>query len=248
VAADRGLFGRQYMSVNRVASAMTDSLGSGQASVAHEMFHAVFRSYNIPALLFCNSAGKQCEDSSSGINEGMATSAGYWIDQGSPAKPRPNQAPRQLYLPFGWFSPADPATMYMNQDFYVYLLRVGTLANFRMHLEALAAAVLPAGATFFEVFNAYDTALDGATTGFGGNFTQTWAYYAADRGYVRTPDGWLWPKEPQGATAGAQYVVDSSLFSGYMTDFGTFTTKAGCTAKCTETAKATSWRTCKTPG
>lgn len=213
VAADRGLFGRQYMSVNRVASAMTDPLGSGQASVAHEMFHAVFRSYNIPALRFCNAAGDECRRSSSGFNEGMATSAGYWIDQGSPAKPRPNQAPRPLYWPFGWFSPDDGDTMYMNQDFYVYLLRVGTLANFRMHLEALASAVLPARGTLLEVLNAYDTALDAAPTGFGGNFTQTWAYCAADRGYVRTPDGWLWPTEPQGAAAGAQYVVDTSMFA-----------------------------------
>lgn len=214
VAADRGLFGRQYMSVDRVASAMSDPLGSGKASVAHEMFHAVFRSYGIPALLFCNAAGDECRRSSSGINEGMATSAGYFIDQGSPAKPRPNQSPRPLYWPFGWFSTADPNTMYTNQDFYVYLLRVGTLANFRMHLEALTAAVLPARGTLLEVLNAYDTALDFAPTGFDGNFTQTWAFYAADRGYVRTPDGWLWPTEPRGAAAGAQYVVDSSMFAG----------------------------------
>jgi hypothetical protein len=41
---------------------------------------------------------------------------------------------------------------------------------------------------------------------------------------------------------------DECLFSGYMTDLGTFTTKAACAAQCTATANATSWRTCKTPG
>ena len=212
VDADHGLFGRQYMSVDRIASLSTDSLGSGQASVAHEMFHAIFRSYNIPNEVFCDPA-KECQRSYSGINEGMATSAGYFIDQGSPAKPRPNQTVRPLWWPFGYFATNDADTMYMNQDFFVYLLRVGTLANFRMHLEALASSVIPANADFFGVLNAYDMALDASTTGFGGNFTQTWAWYTADRAYARSPDGWLWPTEPAGGTPGATYTLDASLFS-----------------------------------
>jgi hypothetical protein len=120
---------------------------------------------------------------------------------------------RPLLLPFGYFATNDADTMYMNQDFYVYLLRVGTLANFRMHLEALAGTVIPANANSFDVLNAYDTALDASTTGFGGNFTQTWAWYTADRAYARSPDGWLWPTEPAGGTPGATYTLDSSLFS-----------------------------------
>lgn len=61
-----------------------------------------------------------------------------------------------------------------------------------------AAAIDHPGLQMLEVLNAYDTALDLALTGFDGNLTQTWAFYAADRGYVRTPDGWLWPTEPRG--------------------------------------------------
>jgi hypothetical protein len=213
VAADNGLFGRQYMSVNRVATPSTDRLGSGQASVAHEMFHAILRAYNIPNLIFCNNNGNGCRRSYSGINEGMATAAGYWIDQGSPAKPRPSEDVRPMWLPFGWFSTQDPGTMYANQDFFVYLLRVGSLENFRMHLEGLATAALPANGTLLAVLAAYDKALDVAPTGFGGNFTQTWAWYAADRAYMRDPDGYLWPNEPAGGTPGATYVLDSSLFA-----------------------------------
>jgi hypothetical protein len=210
--ADHGLFGRQYMSVDRIASPLTDPLGSGQASVAHEMFHAVFRAYKVPALLFCDTANS-CQDSSDGFNEGMATAAGYFIDQGSPAKPRPNQVARPMWWPFGWFDPASASTMYMNQDFYVYLLRVGTLANFRMHLEALTQAVLTVNSNLLTVLNAYDAALDLGQTGFGGNFTQTWAWYAADRLYQRTPDGWLWPNEPAGSTPGTSYVLDASMLN-----------------------------------
>jgi hypothetical protein len=176
------------------------------------MFHAIFRAYNIPNEVFCDPP-KECRRSYAGINEGMATSAGYFIDQGSPAKPRPNQIVRPLWWPFGYFATNDGDTMYMNQDFFVYLLRVGTLANFRMHLEALAGTVIPANADFFGVLNAYDTALDASTTGFDGNFTQTWAWYTADRAYARSPDGWLWPTEPAGGTPGAAYTLDSSLFS-----------------------------------
>jgi hypothetical protein len=213
VAADHGLFGRQYMSTKRIASTLADPLGSGQASVAHEMFHAIFRSYNIPNLVFCNDAGDECRRSYAGINEGMATAAGYWIDQGSPAKPRPNQVVRPLWWPFAWFTPNDGDTMYMNQDFFVYLLRVGTLANVRMHLEALVPSALPANGGLLDVLAAYGAALDASATGFGGNFTQTWAWYAADRAYIRSPDGWLWPSEPAGGTPGAGYVLDPGMFA-----------------------------------
>jgi len=226
VAADNGLFGRQYMSVDRIASLPTNSLGSGQASIAHEMFHAIFRSYAISNLVFCNPA-TECRRSYAGINEGMATAAGYWIDQGSPAKPRPNQTVRPAWWPFAWFTPKDGDTMYMNQDFYVYLLRVGTLANFRMQLEALATAVVPANSDMFATLNAYGMALDAKDTGFGGNFSQTWAWYIADRTYARTPDGWLWPSEPAGAIPGTGYVLDASLFDA---ESNVQITKDDCTA------------------
>ena len=175
--------------------------------------------------MFCNPA-KECRRSYAGINEGMATAAGYWIDQGSPAKPRPNQTVRPLYWPFAWFTPKDSDTMYMNQDFYVYLLRVGTLANFRMHLEALTSAVVPANSDLLTTLNAYDMALDTSTTGFGGNFTQTWAWYVADRAYARTADGWLWPNEPAGTLPGTGYVLDASLFDA---DSNVQITKNDCT-------------------
>jgi hypothetical protein len=177
------------------------------------MMHAVFRAYNVPSLLFCKANNKDCQRSYAGINEGMATSAGYWIDQGSPAKPRPNQTVRPLWWPYAWFTPNDTDTMYMNQDFFVYLLRVGTLDNFRMQLEALATAALPARGDLFTVINAYGAALDALPTGFGGNFTQTFAWYTADRAYIRSADGWLWPGEPKGGTAGTAYVFDPSLFA-----------------------------------
>ena len=209
--ADHGLFGRQYLSVDRIGSPPTFSLGSGLASVAHEMFHAIFRSYRLPASTICDPSG-DCERTHSGINEGMATAVGYWIDQGSPAKPRPSETVRPVSWPFAYFDPSDSGTMYTNQDFYVYLLRVGTLDNFRMQLEALVASVMPASGDSYSFFNAYGAALDAAPTGFGGNFTQTWTWYAADRAYQRTPDGWLWPNEPAGGTPGATYVLDSSLF------------------------------------
>lgn len=212
-AGDGGLFGRQYMSVGRVASPLTDPLGSGKASIAHEMFHAIFRAYRVPARFLCDNNNQKCRATSMGFNEGMATAAGYFIDQGSPAKPRPTERVRPLWWPFGWFDRAAPGTMYMNQDFYVYLLRVGTLANFRMHLEALAGTALPANGTLFDILAAYHAALDVGETGFGGNFTQTWAWYVADRGYARSPDGWLWPGEPTGGTPGDDYFLDPALWS-----------------------------------
>jgi hypothetical protein len=63
------------------------------------------------------------------------------------------------------------------------------------------------------MLNAYETALDASTTGFSGNFTQTYAWYVADRGYIRSADGWLWPNEPAGGTPGASYVLDASQFA-----------------------------------
>ncbi|MBP7125936.1 hypothetical protein KBD49_06190 [Myxococcota bacterium] len=139
-------FGRLFVSTKRIDAASTDDLGSVLASIAHEMFHAIFRNYDIPYRCFdYEDAGRKwCYKSHTGFNEGMATAAGYFLDQGQ-ARPRPTEDPKPLWEPVGWFDPEDRGLAYRNQDLFVYVLRIGTLNNLAAMLWSLVRPGAPAG-------------------------------------------------------------------------------------------------------
>ena len=120
----------------------------------------------------------------------MATAAGYWLDQGQTPQPRPNEIPRIISWPHGYFDPSAPTTEYTNQDAYVYLLRVGGLKSFALYLQALATSSLTVGAPIESLLAAYGSALDVSPTGlsqdFGGAFSEAYSWYVADRVYVHS--------------------------------------------------------------
>lgn len=142
----------------------------------------------------------------------MATAVGYWIDQGSPARPRRTQAPMLLSTPFGYFRTGDAREAYRNQEFYVYLLRIGSLTDIRRHIEALAQAEVKDNTRTSETLADYAAALNPADTGSGGDFSSVYAVYVGDRGYLRSPEGWIWLAEPSGAEGGTPFKLDASLF------------------------------------
>lgn len=213
-ADDASRFGRLFVSVARIDAAGTDDLGSVQASVAHEMFHSILFNYKLPHLCFNYVSDGQtwCYRSYSGFNEGAATAVGYAIDQGE-ARPRPSEAPFPLYAPLGYFDPNSRHMAYRNQDFFVYLLRIGGLSNVERLLQSLQSAVLPAaGANTYEVLSAYDAALEAGGVGLDVGFTEMIGGYTANRGFLREPEGYIWPDEPNGGAKGARFVLDRSLF------------------------------------
>lgn len=212
-AADH--FGRIYVGIDRIDSLPTDELGSLVAVAAHELLHAVFSSYKVPKICFnfIEDGRRWCYPSSIGFDEGMATAAGYMIDQGT-AKPRPANAPCKLSTPIGYFDENARHRAYQNQDYYVFLLRTGSLESVRKQMESLAAAVLPAEgtATSNDFIVAYQQALETGGIGVDLTFTEMLGAYVARRGYIRDTEGYLWPDEPKGGEKGAQYVLDQSLF------------------------------------
>ncbi len=212
VEAER--FGRLFLSVARIDAPLTDTLGSVQSSVAHEMFHAILFNYKIPYHCFNYVTDNQtwCNRSYSGFNEGGATAVGYLIDQGE-AKPRPSEDPFFLYVPLGYFNPNEQSIAYRNQDFFVFLLRIGGLSNVEKLLQSLTTAALPAqGSGSFAVLSAYGEALEAGGVGLGVGFTEMLGGYTANRGFMREPEGHIWPDEPNGGEKGEQYVLDRSLF------------------------------------
>lgn len=209
-------FGRQYLDVGRIDSPKTGNIGSGQASVAHELFHAIFFNYAVPYECYYYQEDGQtyCARSSISFNEGMATALGYYIDQGSPAKPRPNQKPNYLARAFGYFLEGDTSYAYETQDFYVYLLRVSSIQTFRTHLQALASA--PLTGPFMDkqsLMSRYAIALNSVNHGLGNDFASLYSAYVADRGYLRTPEGHIWPDEPAPTfPAGTTNAIAAKLF------------------------------------
>ncbi len=220
-ADEAARFGRLFVSTSRIDSPKTQDFGSVQAAVAHEMFHAIFASYDIPFASFTyQSNGRTwAYHSSTGFNEGAATAVGYAIDQGEP-KPRPSEWPLGLYMPLGYFDPDQRALAYRNQDFFVYLLRIGGLANVEKLLRSLTGAVIPGvGADTFTILEAYGAALDAGGVGLDTGFVELLGGYVAQRGFIREPEGHIWPLEPNGGPAGAMYMLDKSLFSRWKYSF-----------------------------
>jgi len=206
-------FGRQYLNVARIDAPLADALGGVVASVAHELFHAVFASYRVPGNCFNFVSGgtTYCYKSYAGYNEGMATAVGYFLDQGSP-KPRPSEPPCPLHLPLGSFDAGARSLAYRNQDFFVFLLRAGSLANVRSLLASLATAVVEPGMTNVDLLGAYAQAIEGGGVGTDVPFAELVGGYVANRGYFREPEGHIWPDEPHGGAPGAAYVLDATLF------------------------------------
>jgi len=125
-----------------------------------------------------------------------------------------------LYVPLGYFDPDRRTAAYRNQDFFVYLLRIGGLANVEKLLRSLRAAVLPAvDADTFTILAAYGAALDSGGVGLDTGFVDLLGGYVAQRGFIREPEGHIWPLEPNGGPAGAMYMIDKSLFSRWKYSF-----------------------------
>lgn len=230
-------FGRLFVSTKRIDAASTDDLGSVLASIAHEMFHAIFRNYDIPYRCFdYEDAGRKwCYKSHTGFNEGMATAAGYFLDQGK-ARPRPTEDPKPLWEPVGWFDPEDRGLAYRNQDFFVYVLRIGTLNNLAAMLWSLSGASMAGVDTSLGALMAYGKALQAGNTGLGIGFGELLGSYVANRGFLREPEGHLWPDEPNGGEPGASHVLDRTLFASQHREVGSDDCRAiGDSATCTVT-------------
>jgi hypothetical protein len=205
-------FGRLYVDVARIDDPKSDSLGSVYASVAHELFHSIVAAYQLPYQCFNHTdddGTTWCIRSSNGLNEGMATAVGYYLDQDA-ANPRPSEPYQPVSWPFGYFSPDAAALAYRNQDFYVYQLRELTLTPFAKQLTGLKSATLPAGADSMSVLSGYHVALDATADGWPEGFRVAFLQYVYQRAYAREK-GPLWPQEPRAASA-PKYSLDKGLF------------------------------------
>lgn len=232
--------GSLYVDVACIPNRVGPKADSMQAQVAHELFHAIFYAYLIPFAPFSYQVGADtfAYRSTSGYNEGMATALGTYIEQDQ-AIPRPSQAPNRFEFPLGYFDENARGQAYRNQDFFVFLLRTGALGNFRRMVEALEASPAVAGLTRYPILGTYGKALEAADLGLAGatgsvGMTEFLAEYVANRGYVRSAEGHIWPGEPDGGDAGASYVLDRSLFDNvaYEVDDDTDCRHEGITAEC----------------
>ena len=208
-------FGRLFVSTARIDSPTTDNLGSVYASIAHEMFHSIFFNYEIPYVCFnyVKNGTTYCHRSYDGFNEGMATTIGYSLDQGQ-VKPRPNEAPNPLVVPIGYFNSNERWVSYRNQDFFVFLLRIASLSNVEKMLRTLKTAVMPATPTnTMACLTAYGKALEAGGVGLDIGFTELLGGYVANRGFIREPEGHIWPAEPSGGQPGEMYALDRTLFN-----------------------------------
>lgn len=208
-------FGRLYLNVTRLDASADDPIGTIVDDLAHELFHAVFRSYEIPTTCwdYESDGATWCYPSDSGFNEGLATAIGYWVDRGE-LVPRPDLSRMLLTTPFGYFDVADRAAAYRNQDFYLYLLRKGGLEAAQVHLETLAkTSSLASVGTKYEALARYSQALADAPTGIDTwTFNELFGRYAGERAYIRPLDAWIWTTEPEGlGQPGAAYVLDPGL-------------------------------------
>lgn len=206
-------FGRLNLAVEDIRLPITNEYGGGASTVAHELFHAVFESYNIPYICFDLVIGgvAYCYPSNSGFNEGLATTIGYALEQGE-VKPRPNPPYTTLERPHGYCNSLDMVAAYQNQDFYVYMLRMGSLNTVKQYLTALTKTNISNAHTTFQALAAYAKALDENNTGFPDPFHKVYALYAVDRAYIRTQAGHIWPDEPDPENPGLPNTFAPSLF------------------------------------
>lgn len=221
-ATDHGVVqrsGNLYVSTACIDNPVDSSAISVYAQVAHELFHAVFFAYRIPFVTYNYSDGGATYGyrSTSGYNEGMATAIGTFIEQGH-ALPRPSTPAFNFVFPLGFFDANRRALAYRNQDFFVFLLRVGSLGNVRQMLESLAASGTPTGgnldntATYGQAIEAGGIGVSDANGSM--SFNDFLSEYMANRGFVRSWEGWIWPSEPSGGAPGATYRLDRKLFGG----------------------------------
>jgi len=211
------VLGRLNLDVSDAVRGASDPGAGGKAVFAHELFHAIFQSYGVKTgcFEFTDTADpaqpRYCYPSDSGFNEGMATAVGIWLEKGGEPAPWP-MAASTLEMPHGHFDVSDQDASYRNQDFFVYLLRMGGIGALRRHLETIATAATPSGSTSGEMLAAYAAVLEGANIGWDAKFHEVYATYVADRGYVRTSAGHVWPDEPHGDIPGESNAWDPTLF------------------------------------
>lgn len=111
-------FGRLYIRSSRIGDDHSTTLGTVKASVAHEMVHAIQMGYEILA----GSVG--------GLNEGTATVAGLYLDNGTIGV-RSMAGGETFMLP--WYLMVEGgAASYANQDFFAFVARRygGSTLNF----------------------------------------------------------------------------------------------------------------------
>ncbi len=227
-------FGRINLAVDDARQPTTNAYGGGYSIFAHEMFHSIFASYGIPAACFnyTENGTTWCYESTNGFNEGLATTIGYLLEQGT-TKPRPDLTPAPLERPLGWFDSGDQGAAYQNQDFFIFLMRMGSLDNVRQALVSLAGATMGTPASAAEALAPYAEALEAGGAGVPGPFHELYATYVADRAYVRDANGWIWPDEPSSDSPGAANTWAPSLFPTAYTlgasDCKTTDTDAVCT-------------------
>ena len=207
-------FGRLNLAVADIRQPSTNPYGGGYSILAHEMFHSVFESYGVPSACLDDFVGgvKYCYQTTAGFNEGLATAVAYHLEQGGEAQPRPDLSPNPLERPFGYVNVNHQSMAYQNQDFIIYLLRMGSLSTIRQLVEALSTAVVPKTGTLEDALLGYAQALEGASLGFPESFHKVYATYAADRAYIRSSAGRIWPDEPDAENPGAVDTWAQSLF------------------------------------
>ena len=215
--------GRIYLLVKNLLAPEEDPAGDGQFTVSHELFHAIFAAYPLPRWVLPYEGGTKSHDSAAGYNEGLATAAGYLIDKGG-GRPVPGVVPSTLETALGLFRFEDYQTTYRNQDFFVYLLRVGELATLRRLVEGLVRADGTGELAQAETLVRYADALKGADLGLDMPFTAVWAAYVLDRGYLRTPMGYLWPEEPSKEEPGKPNAFSRLSFPHAVQDLEPFCT------------------------
>ncbi len=230
--------GRINLAVEDVRQPTTNSYGGGYSIVAHELFHAIFEAYQIPRTCFniTENGVVWCYESSTGFNEGLATEVAYQLEQGQ-VIPRPSPSATTLEVPHGWFDTANSGAAYQNQDFYVYLLRMGGLDTVRQYLVALASATVGTPASAAESLEPYAVALENGSIGFPSPFHEVYAAYVADRAYIRTSAGYVWPDEPDAEFPGKANMLARSLFPSAYDLKGSDCTVSETDAVCTVTLK-----------
>jgi hypothetical protein len=230
--------GRINLAVDDVRQPTTNPYGGGYAILAHELFHSIFEAYQIPKTCFnyTENGVVWCYESNTGFNEGLATAVAYQMEQGQ-AIPRPSPSATTLEAPHGWFDTGNSSAAYQNQDFYVYLLRMSGLDTVRQYLLALASASVGTPASAAESLEPYAIALETASIGFPATFHEVYAAYAADRAYIRTSAGYVWPDEPDAEFPGKANMLARSLFPSAYDLKGSDCVVSETDAVCTVTLK-----------
>lgn len=154
-------FGRLYVDANRLDDLSSDGLGTVEASVAHEMFHAIQAGYEIYR------SGERVW----GITEGSAATIGITLDGDgdSTSDPLVRAFASETFPLASYLLNHSAAYRYRNQDFFAYVARAYNLGSFDYlptyfdaHRNAIVALSTPAEQNtpaYATLFSALETGL-----------------------------------------------------------------------------------------